>query len=778
MKQNRVAACLILGDSFKDSELEKLFKSLESHVQGIFVAYNGTKLHPGELEKELRTYLSTHQHRVHLKKFKWEDNFGLARQQSFDMVPEEFFEWKMWIDSDDVFKVEEGKTLQDILADIDPYSKGLFVRYDYAIEPSSGRVVVEQWRERVLSTSAKWEWRYPIHEVCAGEPGIQFSRRNDLWIEHLRKSGEDRGARERNRRIIAKALRENPEEPRFMFYFAGETMAEADSTSAGPKKKELADAAIMAFENYKVLVGEINDDYYLAQTRISELHRMKNDHAKAINSDLDCIAIYPGWPDGYIGAAKSCMELEDYPRMKAFADVATKLSKPMTVSSIEPMNTTFYPYFLRAIAEEHLGEFDQALRDYRKARKYWNPPTGLLDEKIKLLKNHEKIGENGDDKDQRKSLRGTKPDKSVCFYSPPIPEAWHPKLTKEKGAGGAEICVMELAQRFAADGWRTVVFGTPGEHRGVYEGVEYWDSNEFLPAEEFKVFVSSRSPGPFEVDINAKLKMIWMHDVNIGESFLQVADKPDLIIGLSKWHVDHMSKLYGIKKDRFEIIPNGINTERFKKDRSRDISRTPKFVYSSSPDRGLDTLLSLWPFIRNRYPEAEAHIYYGWNMIDKIINIYRQSGQVHYLEQFKASILGQINNLGGEDAGIFTHGRVNQEELANAMYENNFWTYPTSFMETSCITALEVQAAGVIPVTSNLAALKETVAIDGLKVEGWPMNLDYQNQWFNLLSYLIEEADDEELTNIRSTGREFALKFNWNSAYEKWIKLIEDKCSQ
>jgi len=770
--QNRVAvaACLILGDAYHADEIVRLFHSLELHVDEIFIAYNGKN---EESYKSLTLELNILNIPITIEKFVWDDNFALARNQSFNMVPKDKFDWIMWVDSDDIFRVEDGKTLKDILLDIDPYSKGVFVRYDYAIEPSSGKVVVEQWRERILSTSAKWEWKYPIHEVCAGEPGIQFSRRNDLWIEHQRKSGEDRGARQRNRRIIAKWVKENPEEPRAFFYFAGETMAEADAESMGPKKKELADAAILAFENYKALSGEINDDYYLAQIRISELYRMKGDHARAINSDLDCIAIYPGWPDGYIGAAKSCMELEDYPRMKAFADVATKLSKPITVSAIETMNTTFYPYFLRGMAEEHLGEFNQAIKDYRKAKKYWNPPSGLLDEKIKILKNHEE-GKQDDSKDERKRLRGTKPEKSICFYIPPIPEAWHPKIAEESGVGGAELCVMELTKRFAADGWRTVVFGTPGTYRGIYENVEYWDSNELLPEEKFTVFISSRSPAPFEVDINAKLKLLWMHDVNVGSGLNPIIDRPDYIIGLTKWHINHLHKLYGISKNRLITIPNGINIERFEKDRSQDVSREPKFIYSSSPDRGLDTLLSLWPFIRERWPKAEAHIYYGWNMIDKIINIYRQSGQIHYLEHFKASIIEQINNLGREEGGIFTHGRVNQEELVKAMYNSNFWAYPTVFMETCCITALEAQAAGVIPVTSELAALKETIAIKDLRIEGWPMNLNYQNQWINLLIYLVDQATDEELIKIRSKGRKHALKYNWNDAYKKWNKLIED----
>ena len=765
--KNRLAACLILGDAYNNYELENLFASLEPHVKGIFVAFNGKN---EEKLEELSLILLLSGVETTIQTFEWEEDFGKARQQSFDMVPKDEYDWMMWIDSDDVFHAPNG--LDHMFESLDEYSKAIFIRYDYAVEPKTGLVVVEQWRERILSTDIPWEWRYKLHEVCAAPPGTQFARRDDCWIEHMRKSGEDRGARDRNRKILAKALREHPNEPRYMFYFAGETMAEADSMKAGPEKNQVIDASILAFEKYKEMVPDITDDYYLANTRISDLYRMKNDHAKAIESDMTSIAIYPDWPDGYVGAAKSCMELGDYRRQKAFADIATKIVKPNTVASIEPMMTGFYPYFLRGLACEHLAEYDQAIADYRKAKKFWNPETGLLDDKIKLLKK-KKIGKAPDEiKDERKSLRGTRPDKSICFYTSPLPEVWHPKTIEKDGSGGAEICVMELAKRFAADGWRSVVFGTPGEYAGIYDGVEYWDSKEFLPHEPFKVFVSSRAPAPFEVELNAQLKLLWMHDVNIGEDLKHVQDVPDQIIGLTDWHVNHMNKLYGIDKSKLAILPNGINLDRFTVDRSDDPSNEVKFIWSSSPDRGLDVLLGLWPTIRSRYPEAELHVYYGWNMIDKIINSMRNRGAVgSYLEYMKTQIVGKMYELGNEEGGIFNHGRVNQDELAKAMYKSSFWAYPTEFMETFCITAIENQAAGVIPITSKLAALNETVALKDLLVEGWPHNLDYQNRWLGLLFALVEMSD-EDRTKVRGIGRNFALNYSWEASYSKWNDLL------
>jgi tetratricopeptide (TPR) repeat protein len=688
------------------------------------------------------------------------------------MVPKDEYEWMMWIDTDDVFHAPNG--VESMFENLDPYTKGIFLRYDYAVEPETGLVVVEQWRERILATDQAWKWIYPLHEVCAAPPGMQFARRDDAWIEHMRKSGEDRGARDRNRKILARWIKEEPESPRAMFYFAGETMAEADTLDDGAYKNQVADAAIHAFEKYKELQPELTDDYYLANTRISDLYRMKHEHAQAIESDLTSIAIYPDWPDGYIGAAKSCMELQDYRRMKAFADIATRIPKPNTVASIEPMMTGFYPHFLRGIAEEHLGEYDNAIKDFKIAKKFWEPANGLLDDKIKLLRKRKRGQQPEEVSDLRKTLRGTKPDKSICFFTSPIVETWTPDTINKGGSGGSEIAVMEIAKRFAADGWRTVVFGTPGQDAGIYDGVEYWRSEDFLPSEPFKVFVSSRAPSPFEVELNAQQKYLWTHDVNMGETFFPVKDRPDKIVGVSNWQINHMSKLYGVDLDRFTTIPNGLNLDRFTKDRSTDGKVEPKFIWSSSPDRGLDVLLGLWPTIRQYFPKAELHVYYGWNLIDKIINSMKNRGATGgYLEYVKSQVIGKMHELGNEEGGIYNHGRVNQKELAKAMYQTSFWGYPTQFMETFCITALECQAAGVIPVTSKLAALQETVPLSDLLIEGWPSNLDYQNRWLSVL-FALFEMDKEDIIKIRGVNRNFAMQFTWDSAYEKWLELVKE----
>ena len=761
---NRVAAAIIVGEDYQEDRIKDLLSSLEGHVDGIFVNYNGTK---GKLPWQKWTSIP-----LVYKKFKWEDNFALARNQSFSLVPKDEFDWILWIDTDDILMGEQG-AMEEILESLDEYTEGVFLKYEYAVDPATDIVVVEQWRERILSTKVDWNWVFPIHEVCRSASHIQYAKRDQLVIRHQRASGEERGARNRNKNIIMKAAQEFPEEPRYQFYLAGETLAEADGEKDPERKALLVDAAITAYQAYRGMVHDLNDDVYLATSRMAELYRMRGDHAAALEADLECIAIYPEWPDGYVGAAKSCMELGDWARMKAFASMAVKCPKPDTAASIDPLMSGFTPLFLKAIACDELGEMENALQLYEEARELWRPDgeSGeTLDEKIETLRRFDATKDTNERWTIRKRLRGTRAERAICFFTQPIPETWNPDTFNSGGHGGAETCIIKLAPYFAADNWRVAIFGTPGEYRGEHDGVEWWNSDEFLPTEKFKVFVSSRSLLPFDTKPIADVSLLWMHDVNVGVEERATFMRADKILGLTNWHSNHLRQLYNLPKNKMAVMPNGIDVTRFDKN-DWDKSNKFNFIFSSSPDRGLDTLLGLWPLIKEHFPESQLQIFYGFEMIDKIIAMYAARGQRGtHLEDFRNKCVAQIKLLGGEDAGIYQHGRVDQKTLAKEMAKCSIWTYPTDFMETFCITALEMQMAGVIPLASNLAALKETIHPDTPRITGWPKNSAYQKEFLQVLNAMLQQEEWQAAT--RETGREFAEQYSWDNIYGKWNDLI------
>lgn len=149
--------------------------------------------------------------------------------------------------------------------------------------------------------------------------------------------------------------------------------------------------------------------------------------------------------------------------------------------------------------------------------------------------------------------------------------------------------------------------------------------------------------------------------------------------------------------------------------------------YFSSYDRGLECLLDMWPAIRKQVPEATLDIYYGWNVFDEFHSKNPQ------MMKWKWQMIRKLNDL--KDLGVAEHGRVNHQELADAMKQLRVWFYPTEFTEIHCITALKAVEAGMIPVVTKVAALSETV-------KAW--HLDCQDIYTNKKGQLafIEMAEE------------------------------------
>lgn len=163
-------------------------------------------------------------------------------------------------------------------------------------------------------------------------------------------------------------------------------------------------------------------------------------------------------------------------------------------------------------------------------------------------------------------------------------------------------------------------------------------------------------------------------------------------------------------------------------------------------------------------------------MYEKSIEQWRgiNPAQAQSLQDFRDKIEGQIEWLSENGySGVSEHGRVSQEALAVCMNDSHIWPYTTQFMETFCITAIEMQAAGVIPIASKLAALNDNIAIKELLIEGWPQNVSYQNQFLGVLASAFE-APADDILSARQKGRRLAESMTWENSYTKWNDLFKN----
>ena len=183
--------------------------------------------------------------------------------------------------------------------------------------------------------------------------------------------------------------------------------------------------------------------------------------------------------------------------------------------------------------------------------------------------------------------------------------------------------------------------------------------------------------------------------------------------------------------------------------------------WGSSYDRGLDTLLFLWPDIRNVFPDAILHVCYGWNLF-LVAN--RDNPERMQWKRSMDTMLKQ--------GGIIHHGRVGKEELRAVRKQCGIWAYPTEFPEINCITALDAQKDGVVPVTMDSFAMKETVQ-SGVKISGDIKNpVVFDTFSKELLSIM---SDDVRWKAEVAKGKKFAKSYYWKNIAKKWDGVFKQK---
>lgn len=179
-------------------------------------------------------------------------------------------------------------------------------------------------------------------------------------------------------------------------------------------------------------------------------------------------------------------------------------------------------------------------------------------------------------------------------------------------------------------------------------------------------------------------------------------------------------------------------------------------IYTSSYDRGLEHILKMWPDIRKEVPDAELHVFYGWQLF---VKFYANNPSSMGWKAKMDELMTQ--------EGITDHGRVPQHELIPEMEKSGLWVYPTHFGEINCISALKAQAYGCEPVVVNYAALETSVQF-GRKIDGdiydQETKDEFKKQVIDALKNPISEDKRKEMVqSIRE-------QYSWDKIAADWDK--------
>jgi len=331
---------------------------------------------------------------------------------------------------------------------------------------------------------------------------------------------------------------------------------------------------------------------------------------------------------------------------------------------------------------------------------------------------------------------------------------WNYTYGLNNALGGSERAVNYLASCFPKDYTIYISGNVEEETIGNVNYVRLTNLPALLASKCFHTVIVSRYVAYFDMfpQTKAMQYFIWAHDTALSsygsnKSETQIIEennhKIDGLICLTSWHETHMVKQYPLLKGKVHIINNGINPSMFPSSVSKVKSR---FVYTSCSERGLERLLSLWPNILKHIPDATL-----------LISSYNAFPS-HDLDRKLGPIIQSLSSS-------VTHcGKLNQSELYNLISSAEYWMYPTSWPETSCITALEMLSAGVLCLYYSFAGLTDTMNNHGIILR--------ENSEIEQL-VTLHNMPPHVKRRIIDKGKEYAKSCSWEQRAKMWQTMIE-----
>ncbi len=357
----------------------------------------------------------------------------------------------------------------------------------------------------------------------------------------------------------------------------------------------------------------------------------------------------------------------------------------------------------------------------------------------------------------------------------------------ERGIGGREGAMIYLAREWARAGHEVTNFvNTEQSARFVEEPIRERGGgviagyHEYVPLNLTKpmlanfpwdVAIAWECPTAFEdhrILNNTKLRICEMQVCHFSLPEKEAAATYcDYVAALSPWHREFLMH-QGLELDEDEVVvfPNGVDISRYPDlDYGRKFTDDPKFVYSSSPDRGLWGVLQIWPMIRKDFPKATLKVGYG---AQKWIDFNKWS----HGRQGEMAV--EIERL-LKQPGVEDIGKIGQDELSKLQIESDAWLYPLDAMnatESGCITAVENAAAGNPIITTDCDCMPTEFGKIGRIVE-MPFNPE---EYYKAVKDVL--TDETYYTTLQRRGREFAEGRDWSIIAQNWLDLFKRHVSE
>jgi len=260
-----------------------------------------------------------------------------------------------------------------------------------------------------------------------------------------------------------------------------------------------------------------------------------------------------------------------------------------------------------------------------------------------------------------------------------------------------------------------------------------------------------------------KVNIIWQQ-LNCNEENIELMnseefmDSVDYFAWVSHWQYEKFRNKFNIPAYKSVILKNATHPVEFIE---RPRTGKLKLIYTSTPWRGLDVILNAFRILNRS--DIELTIYsstkiYGpdfekiaGNQFEWLFDIARNMPNVNYL------------------------GYAPNDEVRDAVKQSHIFAYPSTFEETSCISAIESLIAGCQVVTTNYGALPETCGDWATYVPYGPNRQVLTNRYALALNSAIDNywnrATQEQL---REQSNHYNKFWTWDARIPQWESFLSE----
>lgn len=711
-----IALCLIVKN--EERNLPRLLESVKGLFDEIHITDTGSTDKTVEIAKE---FGATVHH------FDWVYDFSKARNYSFSHATTDYL---LWMDADDTLEGREAfLDFKDNISLADMW----FATYDYSHD-AAGRCVCSFSRERVVRNNGKFEWKFFVHEgitpIKGYAPSVLYATQ---WkIKHWRSAEDIEQDKGRNLNIFQK----NASEPmcgRMKFYWGKELFENKKPLDAYPKLMEAAKAQDI----------ELHDRLMAVQyAALSAIELKQFDEAIAILQNT--LPLAPGRAEFFNLIGECYLAQNKVAESIPYYHAARNCIKQVVAGIAPPTHRHDDSYDLAPTLQLariyfNVGDYEKAIFFAEESKNIRPTPESveIIEKATDFKKKLEIVPADKLTKTTDIVISGH----PVGFYE------WDKDILKTKGCGGSETAAIHIADALhRLTGRRVIIFNNRLTAKTI-DGVEYRPAqtikdymNEFLP----EVHIAWRHTTKLTV---AKT-YVWLHDLMAPG--IEAHENYDFALCLSSFHRNYLSTLFGVPKDKIITTRNGIDPTRFPE---REIHKDKnKVVYVSSPDRGLDDALRVMDLVVQHIPTARLHVYYGFD------NMYK-NGVGHEADRLKA--------LCAERPYVVLEGNIDQTKLVSELDSAVVWLYPTNFLETFCISAVETHLSRVWPVVRKFGALPDTME----RMPKDMLDLDPKSNYSAYAARVIDAIEKEKWQQITVNPDDFS----WMNVAQEWLQLMKLK---